>query len=472
MNARSPSVRAVFRRAAELASAFGNRSISTVFLACALAQEGDEASRILARSGISAADCEEYLHIPPPPYEPAVPALFSAQTSCLVSLAEKYAARMGAPLQTYHLLLALCRNAADEGYRMLRDLGADPVAMQKTLLAFAEAQSVSSPELIRFTVDLTKAARREQYDPVAVREEEIAQAAGILQEEDGCAVLAGPPGVGKTAIIEEIARRVANETLAIPGCRRVVRLDSAAMIAGSARPGEFEKRFSGLLTQIKQMPEVLLVIDDADTLFGLGAPAGALDAAGILRKFLAKASMRLLAATTPAFYRKHFAEDDVFSALRPVFVEEPDTAQTVEILRALRSRYEDYHRVYISDEAIEAAVKMSGAISMRVLPDRAIDLLDEAAAMMHIETPALSEGPEQWEQELQGILKEKAAAVLKEQYETAAKLLEAEEAVRAKLRNWTGCGDEEVRPVVCGESIRIIARARCPDALLPPRQED
>ena len=335
---------------------------------------------------------------------------------------------------------------------MLRDLGADPVRIQMAILARPVTHVLLAPELERFSVDLTRAARNGQYDPVAARDSEIAAVFRILESpQRESPVLVGKPGVGKTAIAEEIARRIAADDMPL---KRLVRLDTGALIAGAARPGDFEKRLTDLLHEVRRHRDLLLFIDDIDTLAGLGAPQGALDALRIVQRALTADNLRILAATTPELYRKYLQAEN-FS---PVFVEEPTPEAALAILQALRTKYEAHHEVQISDGALAAAVELSGRIVHRSLPDKAIDLMDEAAATVRIRALYAQTGPEN-EEELTALMQDKEDAILAEAYEVAAELYAKELKLRERLAEYTSLRKEDGPPLVTERDIREIIAA-------------
>lgn len=464
----SANVQAVLRQAARLTAALGEREVPSVCLLGALAKEAGTASRILQEAGIDQAKCEAYLHIAARLISPLYISRCSPQTKRLLDLAAAFAKHQGDEMvHTRHLLLAILKEPRARAYRMLRDLGADTMKMQQMLLSGDTRQAVPAPELECFSIDLTKAARSGQYDPVAAREEEIDMVFHILcGSENNSPVLVGDPGVGKTAIAEEIARRIAEEKCSF---QRLVRLDTGALIAGTGMPGDFEKRLTDLLREIRCHQELLLFIDDMDTLAGLGAPEGALDALSILRRAIKEDGLRILGATTPELFEQHFAKDSGFASFMTVHVAEPEPEEAVEILRALRAKYEAHHGVKISDEALEAAVRLSVRIAGRRLPDKAIDLMDEAAAKVRISALAASAQREDTEK-LEKLIADKEDAVTAEAYEVAAVLYEEEQKIRARLAQTCAYVKEDGRPLVTVRDIREIAGSWMPD-FMPEREE-
>jgi ATP-dependent Clp protease ATP-binding subunit ClpB len=299
-------------------------------------------------------------------------------------------------VSTEHLLLAMVRGKG-EAAEILRQLGATPDNILHALREVRGSSRVTdqNPEdkyqaLARYAKDLTDLARRGKLDPVIGRDEEIRRAIQILgRRTKNNPVLIGDPGVGKTAIVEGIARRIADgdvpETLRD---RRVVALDLGALIAGSKYRGEFEDRLKAVLKEIQESEgRVILFIDELHTLVGAGAAEGAVDAANLLKPALARGELRCIGATTLNEYRKHIERDAALERrFQPVLVGEPSVEDTVSILRGLKERYETHHRVRILDGAIVAAATLSDRyIADRFLPDKAIDLIDEAAARLKME---------------------------------------------------------------------------------------
>jgi ATP-dependent Clp protease ATP-binding subunit ClpB len=299
-------------------------------------------------------------------------------------------------VSTEHLLLAMVRGKG-EASEILKQLGATPDNVLHALREVRGSSRVTdqNPEdkfqaLRRYAIDLTDLARRGKLDPVIGRDEEIRRAIQILgRRTKNNPVLIGDPGVGKTAIVEGIARRIANgdvpETLRD---RRLVALDLGALIAGSKYRGEFEDRLKAVLKEIQESEgRIILFIDELHTLVGAGAAEGAVDAANLLKPALARGDLRCIGATTLTEYRKHIEKDAALERrFQPIKVGEPNVADTISILRGLKDRYEAHHKVRIQDAALVAAAALSHRyIADRFLPDKAIDLIDEAAAGLKME---------------------------------------------------------------------------------------
>ena len=303
---------------------------------------------------------------------------------------------------TEHILLAILKDVECVATRLLHTMGVNLQKMYHKILEImgiedersrdlmkntrsaGEAQSTATPTLDQYSRDLTDQARAGRIDPIVGRHGEIERIIQILSrrtKNNPC--LMGEPGVGKTAIVEGLAQRIVSGDVPRPlQDRRVVSLDMASMVAGSKYRGEFEERMKRVLGEVMDSQDVLLFIDEIHTIIGAGGAEGALDASNIMKPFLSRGEIQVIGATTADEYRKHIEKDPALERrFQPILVEEPSQAETLEILKGLRPAYEKHHGVTISDEALEAAVKLSERyINDRFLPDKAIDLIDEASA--------------------------------------------------------------------------------------------
>ena len=322
-----------------------------------------------------------------------------------------------------------------------------------------------TPTLDEFGSNLTQMATDNKLDPVVGRAKEIERVIQILgRRTKNNPVLIGEPGVGKTAIAEGLATRIANKDVPdILEDKRVVTLDIGLLVAGTKYRGEFEERLKKIMDEIRSAGNVILVIDEVHTLIGAGAAEGAIDAANILKPALARGELQCIGATTLDEYRKHIERDAALERrFQPVMVGEPSVDETIEILYGLRERYEQHHKLKISDEALEAAAKLSDRyISDRYLPDKAIDLIDEAGSRVRLINSQLPPAAKELDKELRQILKEKDDAVRSQDFDRAGELRDREMEIKAEIRaiaqsktNATGTDGEE--PVVTEEDIAHI----------------
>ncbi|MBD2679675.1 MULTISPECIES: ATP-dependent Clp protease ATP-binding subunit [Nostoc] len=376
---------------------------------------------------------------------------------------------------TEHLLLGLIREGEGVAARVLENLGVDLSKVRTQVIRMlGETAEVSpggssgrtkTPTLDEFGSNLTQMATDNKLDPVVGRAKEIERVIQILgRRTKNNPVLIGEPGVGKTAIAEGLASRIANKDVPdILEDKRVVTLDIGLLVAGTKYRGEFEERLKKIMDEIRSAGNVILVIDEVHTLIGAGAAEGAIDAANILKPALARGELQCIGATTLDEYRKHIERDAALERrFQPVMVGEPSVDETIEILYGLRDRYEQHHKLKISDEALVAAAKLSDRyISDRYLPDKAIDLVDEAGSRVRLINSQLPPAAKELDKELRQILKEKDDAVRSQDFDKAGELRDREMEIKAEIRaiaqsktNATGSESEE--PVVTEEDIAHI----------------
>ncbi|MBN3896528.1 MAG: ATP-dependent Clp protease ATP-binding subunit [Nostoc sp. NOS(2021)] len=376
---------------------------------------------------------------------------------------------------TEHLLLGLIREGEGVAARVLENLGVDLSKVRTQVIRMlGETAEVSpggssgrtkTPTLDEFGSNLTQMAMDNKLDPVVGRAKEIERVIQILgRRTKNNPVLIGEPGVGKTAIAEGLASRIATKDIPdILEDKRVVTLDIGLLVAGTKYRGEFEERLKKIMDEIRSAGNVILVIDEVHTLIGAGAAEGAIDAANILKPALARGELQCIGATTLDEYRKHIERDAALERrFQPVMVGEPTVDETIEILYGLRERYEQHHKLKISDEALVAAAKLSDRyISDRFLPDKAIDLVDEAGSRVRLINSQLPPAAKELDKELRQILKEKDDAVRSQDFDKAGELRDREMEIKAEIRaiaqsktNATGTEGEE--PVVTEEDIAHI----------------
>jgi ATP-dependent Clp protease ATP-binding subunit ClpB len=346
-------------------------------------------------------------------------------------------------VSTEHLLLALAKRSRDAAGRILARLGVTHDAILKALKAVRGTQRVTdqNPEdkyqaLERYARDLTELARRGKLDPVIGRDEEIRRVIQVLSRRTkNNPVLIGEPGVGKTAIVEGIAQRVvAGDVPESLKSKRIVQLDLGALVAGSKYRGEFEDRLKAVLKEIEEASgQIILFIDELHTLVGAGAAEGAIDASNMLKPALARGELRCIGATTLNEYKKHVEKDAALERrFQPVYIGQPTVEDTIAILRGLKERYEVHHGVRIKDSAIVAAAVLSNRyISERFLPDKAIDLIDEAASSLRIEIDSMPQEIDQIERRLTQLQIERQALRKEEDPASQERLVNLEKELSA-----------------------------------------
>ena len=348
---------------------------------------------------------------------------------------------------TEHLLLGLIREGEGVAARVLENLGVDLSKVRSQIIRSlgdnTEAAAGNSttrsktPTLEEFGTNLTQKAVDGKLDPVVGRAKEIERVIQILgRRTKNNPVLIGEPGVGKTAIAEGLAQRIANRD--IPDTlddKRVVALDIGLLIAGTKYRGEFEERLKKIMDEVRTANNIILVIDEVHTLIGAGAAEGAIDAANILKPALSRGELQCIGATTLEEYRKHIEKDAALERrFQPEMVGEPSVDETIEILYGLRERYEKHHKLIISDEALAAAAKFADQyIADRFLPDKAIDLIDEAGSRVRLMNSQLPAAAKELDQELRDILKTKDEAVRSQDFEKAGQLREREMEIKAQI---------------------------------------
>src|SRR5271167_921874 len=330
---------------------------------------------------------------------------------------------------TEHLLLGLIREGEGVAARVLENLGVDLTKVRSHVIRLLGESGASTsgtstststgrsktPTLDEFGLNLTQAAQENRLDPVVGREKEIERVIQILgRRTKNNPVLIGEPGVGKTAIAEGLALKITNADVPdILMDKKIVMLDIGLLVAGTKYRGEFEERLKKIMDEIRAAGNVMLVIDELHTLIGAGAAEGAIDAANILKPALARGELQCIGATTMDEYRKHIERDAALERrFQEVIVREPTLEETLEILKGIRERYESHHRLVITDEALKAATEMASRyITDRFMPDKAIDLIDEAASRVRMQNSLAPLNLKEAKKGLESVLREKEAAI-------------------------------------------------------------
>jgi ATP-dependent Clp protease ATP-binding subunit ClpC len=352
---------------------------------------------------------------------------------------------------TEHLLLGLIREGEGVAARVLENLGVDLTKVRTQVVRMlgetaevttgsgSSKGSAKTATLDEFGTNLTQLASESKLDPVVGRHSEIDRVIQILgRRTKNNPVLIGEPGVGKTAIAEGLAQRIQQGNIPdILEEKRVLTLDIGLLVAGTKYRGEFEERLKKIMEEIKSAGNVILVIDEVHTLIGAGAAEGAIDAANILKPALARGELQCIGATTLDEYRKHIERDAALERrFQPVMIGEPSIKDTIEILKGLRERYEQHHRLKITDEALDAAANLGDRyISDRFLPDKAIDLIDEAGSRVRLLNSKLPPEAKEVDKELRKIQKDKEEAIRDQNFSQAGELREKEVELRDKIRN-------------------------------------
>lgn len=441
--------------AQDIAVSLGHNYIGTEHILYGLVKEGaGVASKVLQNQGITAEDVESKIveMIGKEVITGTDTLGFTPRTKRVIENSFIEARKLGYDyIGTEHLLMGILREGDSIAVRILLDLEVElPKLYNEIVNVINEAEDVSrdiptnkanssfnsTPTLNQFGEDLTKKARDGKLDPVVGRSKEIERVIQILSrrtKNNPC--LIGEPGVGKTAIVEGLAQKInLGDVPEVLKNKRVVSLDISGMVAGAKYRGDFEERIKKALGEVKKAGDVILFIDEIHTIVGAGSAEGAIDAANILKPMLARGEIQLVGATTIGEYRKYIEKDTALERrFSPVTVNEPTEKDTITILKGIRDKYEAHHNVKITDEAIESAVTLSERyINDRFLPDKAIDLIDEASSKARLQTYTEPESLKNMQEEIDRISKDKEEAVRSQKFEKAASLRDEEKALREK----------------------------------------
>lgn len=445
--------------ARETAFRLSHNYIGTEHLLMGLLQVDGVARKVLGENGVSVEKVLELINqliAPSNGVEMIDAGNFTPRAKRIIDQSYKEAARLKASLVgTEHILIALIKEPDCIAIRLLNTLGVNIQKVYIDLLAAsgidinaakneyatgksrAKGKASATPTLDQYSRDLTEYAREGKLDPVIGRENEIQRVVQILSrrtKNNPC--LVGEPGVGKTAIAEGLALKIVEGN--IPETirdKRVVTLDLSGMVAGSKYRGEFEERIKKVINEVINSGNVLLFIDEIHTIIGAGGAEGAIDASNILKPSLARGELQIIGATTREEYRKYIEKDAALERrFQPVVVDEPSEDEAIQILFGLRDKYEAHHKVRITDSALEAAVKLSSRyINDRYLPDKAIDLMDEAASKVRLSAFSTSPRIKQLEEEIRLLEEEKENAIKQEAYERAGEIKKQQEAAQEEL---------------------------------------
>ena len=476
----------VLEIANELAIELGHNYIGTEHILYGLAcEESGVASKVLEKQNVTPENVIEKIEelIGINTINQSIVIGFTPRTKRIIENAFLEAKRLGSDyIGTEHLLIGIMKEGDSVAVRIMLDLGVNPEELyddiNQVLNDFEnytkddkdtkqEKNSFNSTQTLnQFGTDLTKQAAEGMLDPVIGRKNETERVIEILSrrtKNNPC--LIGEPGVGKTAVIEGLAQKIVNGNVPeILKNKRVVTLDISSMVAGAKYRGDFEERIKKCLNEVKKAKDIILFIDEIHTIVGAGAAEGAIDAANILKPLLARGEIQVVGATTLSEYRKYIEKDSALERrFQPIIVEEPSLEDCKKILAGLRDKYEAHHNVKITDEAIDSAVELSSRyINDRFLPDKAIDLIDEASAKARLKTYVEPEDLKKIEEKLEKASKEKEEAINVQDFERAAKLRDEEKSLREELEKenniWKEKNTKKIVNIGKEEIAEIIAR--------------
>lgn len=418
-----------------------------------LKEEEGVASQVLKQLGVHVDKVEEEVErlVGKGEYQQVGEVTFTPRAKKVLELASQEASQLkNSYIGTEHILLGLIKEGSGVAVRILTDLGINldnvyseimKVLMDSGAQGFPSApgkRTTKTPALDEYGRDLIKLAQEDKLDPVIGRDMEIQRVIQILsrrKKNNPCII--GEAGVGKTAVVEGLAQKITNNDIPeILKDKRIICLDLALIVAGTKYRGEFEKRLKKIVKEVQESSDVILFIDEIHTLVGAGAAEGAIDASNILKPALARGELQVIGATTADEYRKYIEKDAALERrFQPIHISEPSIEETVKILKGLRDKYEAHHKIKITDQALKAAAHLSARyVSGRFLPDKAIDLVDEAASRIKLQNTISPPDMKEVEIKLSKIRKEKESAVKLQEFEKAAQLRDKEKKLEIKLR--------------------------------------
>lgn len=432
------------------AGEMGHNYIGTEHLLLGLIKEGSGvAATSLSQAGLNADELENKIKETTGTGTPVTltPNDFTPRSKRVMQNAIIIAAKLGSNyVGTEHLLFSIMQETDSYAYSFLNELGVNLNSVLDTAEDYAgennpaeNAQKGNAKGLNKFGRDLTEAAKNGEIDPVIGREKEIERVIQILSRRTkNNPVLIGEPGVGKTAVAEGLALKIVEGKVPeILRDKKIVSLDLTGMVAGAKYRGDFEERIKEAIDEVKKSKNIILFIDELHTIVGAGSAEGSTDAANILKPSLARGDFQVIGATTITEYRKYIEKDAALERrFQPVSVGEPSEEEAVQILEGLRDRYEAHHKVKISDEAIKAAVELSSRyIADRYLPDKAIDLIDESASRVRLESLTAPDSLKELEEKVKELEAEKSSAVNEQEFERAAKIRDEQKEIQKKLES-------------------------------------
>ncbi|MGI6605691.1 MAG: ATP-dependent Clp protease ATP-binding subunit [Peptococcia bacterium] len=456
----------VFFLAKEEAKALGHPAIGTEHLLLGLIRENEGiGAKALINCGLDLNTVRKKVtDLVSPGHDIPAEGSVTPRVKRVIELANDEAFKWGVSyVGTEHLLLGIVREGEGVAAQVLLDLGVTADAIRKHVFSLSGGgaipvnknmsgkdglgKDVDTPALNEYGRDLSALVHEGKLDPVIGRNKEIERVIQVLSRRTkNNPVLIGDPGVGKTAIVEGLAEHIVKGDVpeTIKG-KRVVALDMASLVAGSKYRGDFEERLKKVMDEIRSSGRVILFIDEMHTLVGAGAAEGAIDAANILKPALARGELQVIGATTIDEYRKHIEKDAALERrFQPIMVEEPTKEETYEVLKGVRDLYEAHHRVKITDKALKAAVDLSDRyITDRFLPDKAIDLIDEAASKVRLQGFISPPELHEMEKKIESLNKEKEAAIISQEFEKAAQLRDEEQKIKKELEAYKDKWDQE-----------------------------